>query len=185
MPHRPPNCTPTKQNPAQVTSLAIYPHKYFFQSLCFLGSTTGVGVKGEDDTKVVSQLSPKERISVLIVDDDDHFRRALIGSLLELTDFEVHTEEADSGESTLEKLSGGRHNFDWIFLDIKLPGMDGIETYKRIKSINSEIRIILMTSDLNVALRVESAIGKKVYDKRKLYLKLASILCSNTGEHDS
>lgn len=65
---------------------------------------------------------------VLVV-DDTRMNRNLISSLLRGEDCQVS--EADSGESALELSEVNR--YDIIFMDINLPGLDGIQTTKHIR----------------------------------------------------
>jgi DNA-binding response OmpR family regulator len=50
---------------------------------------------------------------------------------------------ASSGEETLELLKGEKP--DLILLDIKMSGLDGIETLKKIKGIDSSLNVIMVT----------------------------------------
>ena len=51
---------------------------------------------------------------------------------------------ADSGIEALVKLKGG--NVDLVLLDIDMPGMNGIETFERIKEFASDIPVIFLTA---------------------------------------
>jgi CheY-like chemotaxis protein len=185
LPHSFPNSMPlTKQDAAPFASRLTNSQNHFLPLFSFIDNAGGRGLKPQVDAGTSSPKPKPQMRTVLVVDDDDHFRRALIGNLLELSGFEIDPDEARSGEETLERVSGG-HRFDRIFLDIKLPGIDGIETYQKIKSLDPSVRVIMMTSDPIIAFRAESALGKKVYDKWKLYLELNSILSNNIGENES
>jgi len=77
---------------------------------------------------------------VLIVDDDPNFCRVL-GRTLEIKGYQVRT--ATSGEAAL-KLAA-EQCFRIAFLDIKMPEMDGLETYLRLKEISPETVAVMMT----------------------------------------
>lgn len=79
-------------------------------------------------------------IRVLIVDDEPAIRRALRPPLTELG-FEVT--EAIRGEEALQLLRTA--SFDAILLDINMPGIGGIETLKRIRSIHPRLPILMLT----------------------------------------
>ena len=51
---------------------------------------------------------------------------------------------AKSGVEAIEKLK--KKSFDMVFLDIKMPLMNGVETYKRIKNLKPGITVIMMTA---------------------------------------
>lgn len=80
------------------------------------------------------------RKRILVVDDDAmNLKRTMM--ILE-KQYEVIL--ADSGEKALEKI---RHqDFDLILLDIAMPKMDGIETFKRMKEACVETPVIFLTA---------------------------------------
>lgn len=83
---------------------------------------------------------PSTRPSVLLVDDDPDIRRNLSDILSEL-DYEVQT--APDAATALECVRT-RH-FDIALLDLKMPGMDGLELYKAIKELDSGTVAIIVT----------------------------------------
>ncbi len=80
--------------------------------------------------------SPK----VLVVDDDPGIRETML-DILSLEGYEV--EVADSGERAVELSSKGR--FDFALLDIRMPGMNGVQTLRALKRLDSAIRVIMIT----------------------------------------
>jgi len=78
---------------------------------------------------------------VLIVDDDPELRETL-ADVLEMAGFGVET--AGGGEEAIMKVK--ERSFDVVLLDIKLPGMNGVDTFKAIKKISPETRAIMMTA---------------------------------------
>ena len=79
-------------------------------------------------------------VKVLIVDDEPRARRVLRTALIP-RGFEVL--DADSGEAALESL---RNEIpDVILLDLKMPGMDGLETCQLIRDV-SEVPIIIVSA---------------------------------------
>ena len=85
---------------------------------------------------------------VLIVDDND-FNRELVKDILEDEDITVY--EAEDGSSAIELLvSEQADDIDVVLMDMRMPGMDGIETTKIIRTKNgkcTEVPIIAMTAD--------------------------------------
>jgi DNA-binding NtrC family response regulator len=77
---------------------------------------------------------------VLLVDDEKEFASAL-AERLQLRNYDVK-----SASNALEAL-GIVHSFlpDVVLLDLKIPGMDGIETLKAIKKFDSTIEVIMLT----------------------------------------
>jgi len=78
---------------------------------------------------------------ILVVDDEENIR-LLYKEELEEEGFIV--ELAKSGEETLEKLS--LFQPDLIILDIKMPGIGGLETLNRIRVIDRDLPIILCSA---------------------------------------
>jgi DNA-binding response OmpR family regulator len=79
-------------------------------------------------------------VSVLIVDDEDILRN-LLKSELEQYHYQVDT--AESGETGMEKVMEKR--FDLIILDIRMPGMDGLEVLKKIREQDLADKVIMLT----------------------------------------
>jgi DNA-binding NtrC family response regulator len=77
---------------------------------------------------------------VLLVDDEVEFASAL-AERLQLRNYDVKT-----ATNALEAL-GIVHSYlpDVIILDLKIPGMGGIDTLKTIKKFNPEIEVIILT----------------------------------------
>ena len=73
-----------------------------------------------------------ESIRVLLVDDEDDFRTTLANRLRKR---KMEVAEAESGRSAINLLKQG--TFDVVVLDVRMPGMDGIETLKEIKTNRS------------------------------------------------
>lgn len=80
------------------------------------------------------------RYKILIVDDDKLLQNSLDTILSEKYDTLI----AGSGEEALRLLP--THDIDLILLDIRLPGINGIETLSRIRQLNGEAVVIMMTA---------------------------------------
>ncbi|MBV5318976.1 MAG: sigma-54-dependent Fis family transcriptional regulator [Desulfobulbaceae bacterium] len=80
------------------------------------------------------------RYRILIVDDDRLLQNALKNILSEKYDPMI----AGSGEDALRLLK--KHPIDLVLLDIRLPGMDGIETLQQIKAAGQNLLVIMMTA---------------------------------------
>jgi two-component system response regulator AtoC len=79
--------------------------------------------------------------SILIV-DDEILTLSNLKKILEKEDYEVHV--ADSGEAALEIIE--KYKPHLILLDLMLPGISGIEVLKRVKEMERETIVIMMTA---------------------------------------
>ena len=77
---------------------------------------------------------------ILLVDDEDRFRttmrKMLIGHGLNVTDL-------DNGQAALESLSA--QPYDVVVLDLRMPGMDGVQTLKAMKALDPDLEVIILT----------------------------------------
>ncbi len=89
---------------------------------------------------------------ILIIDDEDHIRR-MIRITLEAVGHEVG--EAQDGDEGL-KLLQPDSKWDVILLDQRMPGMDGLETLKRIRNIDPAARVIMATAYASIELAVDA-----------------------------
>jgi DNA-binding NtrC family response regulator len=90
-------------------------------------------------------------LKVLIVDDEIEFSQAL-AERMEMRGVKV--EIAQSGMEAIEKVE--KETYDAIILDLVMPGMDGIETLKKIKNKRDEMQVILLTGQGTIEKGVES-----------------------------
>jgi DNA-binding NtrC family response regulator len=95
---------------------------------------------------------------VLIVDDDDLVRRAFIENL---KDGGFSPLEASSGAEAIEVFK--ENTPASVFLDLKMPGIGGMETLKELKKINSKVPVIIVTAHGDIPVAVE-AIKSGAYD---------------------
>ncbi|HEY3918591.1 MAG TPA: response regulator [Stellaceae bacterium] len=77
---------------------------------------------------------------VLVIDDDRDHAESIV-DILSMRGHEV--EAAFSGEQGVEIFK--RHDFDIVFMDVKLPGMNGVETFFEFKKIRPDARVMMMT----------------------------------------
>lgn len=133
-------------------------------------------------------------ISILIIDDEEGVRDSF---QISLESEEYIVETAATGELGVEKAKENKP--DIIFLDLKMPGIDGVETLERLREFCHDIPIYIVTAfykeymqklqsimerdisfeichkpidSVQIKNIVDSVVGKEVSSDVKLYLKL-------------
>lgn len=80
--------------------------------------------------------------TLLIVDDEESVRY----SFKRMFEDEYNVLAAEDGDTALEMVDSNGKNIDMIFLDVRMPGMDGIEVLKKIRERTKNIPVVLMTA---------------------------------------
>ncbi len=88
---------------------------------------------------------------VLLIDDEVEFTKTL-SERMESRGLKV--DSAKSGEEALRKIS--EVSYDAIFLDLSMPGMDGIETLKKMLEKNPNLQVVLLTGHGTIDKSVEA-----------------------------
>jgi len=78
---------------------------------------------------------------VLIIDDDQAVRQAF---RLALEDLDCEIEEAENGEIGVQKFKDD--NIGLVFLDLRMPGMNGLETLLAIRAMDKSVPIYIVTA---------------------------------------
>lgn len=91
-----------------------------------------------------------KEFNVLVVDDEEEFRDLTIKIL---TKRGLNAQGAESGEQALELLEHSRT--DVVLLDVKMPGIDGIETLRRIRIQKPLVEVVLLTGHASVESGIE------------------------------
>jgi len=78
---------------------------------------------------------------ILVIDDDEAIRKVFLLALEE-TEYQVDT--APSGAKGLEL--AGEQKYDLIYLDLKMPGMNGVETLRKLRAMDRDIPIYIITA---------------------------------------
>ncbi|MDR2426777.1 MAG: response regulator [Endomicrobium sp.] len=86
-------------------------------------------------------MNPGKKLNILIADDEEGLRFSL-ASILEIEGYPVQT--ACDGLEALELVKNNA--FDIAFFDIRMPGMNGVEVFKKIKQISPEMIVVMMTA---------------------------------------
>jgi DNA-binding NtrC family response regulator len=100
----------------------------------------------------------KSEIGILVVDDELIVRESLTKWFRE-DGFRV--DSAENAAVALRKLPGG--NFTLMLVDIKMPGMDGIELLQRVREISKNVVVIIITAFASVDTAVK-ALKEGAYD---------------------
>ncbi|MCH7606335.1 MAG: response regulator [Chloroflexi bacterium] len=82
--------------------------------------------------------------TLLIVEDDDMVREAIQRMLFHLG---YQTIAASSGEAALEIFESSQTPIAAVILDMTMPGLSGIQTFYRLREIDTEVRVIVSTGD--------------------------------------
>jgi CheY-like chemotaxis protein len=124
----------------------------------------------------------KKTIRLLMVDDEKEFREAA-RSVLGRRGFEVR--EAGSGEEALEAI--GDDPPDLVLLDLRMEGLDGIATLKRIRDVQPRLPVIILTGHggfddavAGIKLEIVDFVQKPV-DMQHLAERIRRLLLSGNG----
>jgi DNA-binding NtrC family response regulator len=126
-----------------------------------------------------------EGLRVLIVDDEEELVSALV-ERLELRGFEAHG--FTDGASALDFLDG--EACDVVLLDVKMPGLGGLEVIRRIKAKRPRMEVILLTGHGSVK-SVEEGMALGAFDylmkpvKIDNLVRILSAAGARTGGEDS
>lgn len=96
-------------------------------------------------------MAEELKAKVLLVDDEEDFLKTL-AERLESRGLKVTT--ATSGENALTSVEG--QEYDLIVLDLAMPGIDGLETLKRIKAKQPEAEIIMLSGQGSIKTSIEA-----------------------------
>lgn len=94
---------------------------------------------------------PDQKAHILVTDDEKAIRNTL-KDILEFEDYKVSTVE--SGKKALDFAS--KESIDLMLLDIKMQGMDGIETLKQIRDSGHEFPVIMISGNGTIEIAVEA-----------------------------
>lgn len=119
------------------------------------------------------------RYSVLVVDDEEGIRESLSG-IFEDEGYEVIT--AETGEEALRVLKSNL--VDLIFLDIWLPGRDGMDILEEIKTVKNYLPVVMISGYGTVDLAVKATkIGAYDFLEKPLSLERVLITTQRALEH--
>ncbi len=121
------------------------------------------------------------RKKILVVEDNEDNRRILVYRLRKIADFDIR--EATNGQEAVDEVQ--RDAPDLIFMDLKMPVMDGWEATKRIREMGGVrgVRIIALTAqamagdeERALAIGCDDYLAKPVVDPSLMRQKLERLL---------
>ena len=95
-------------------------------------------------------MTQLEEVMVLLVDDEVEFVDTLAKRMKKR---KLTAASVNSGEDALEFLD--QHPIDVVVLDVKMPGIDGIETLREIKQQYPLVEVIMLTGHANVEVAIQ------------------------------
>jgi len=104
----------------------------------------------------------ENKVKILVVDDDAGIRETMKDIL---TWMDIHVITACNGYEATDIAS--KNDFDFGLIDLRMPGIDGIETFKRIKRIKPNFKAFLLTAfveDVQMKEAIKAGISS-VYEK--------------------
>ena len=123
---------------------------------------------------------------ILIIDDEEHIRR-MMRLTLEAAGYEVG--EASDGEEGV-RLYGNGSTWSAVVLDQRMPGIDGLETLRRLKQQTSNARVVMATAYASIELAVDAMkLGATDFVRKPMTPKVlrnaitAALAKSNTVVH--
>ena len=104
------------------------------------------------DTKPAGVAAPKARETVLVIDDEMAVNNN-IRKILSKKDY--HVDQAASKEEALEKIAANR--YELVLLDLRIPGVKGLELLGAIREAQPEARVIIVTGYASIETAKEAA----------------------------
>ncbi|MBT3252120.1 MAG: sigma-54-dependent Fis family transcriptional regulator [Candidatus Marinimicrobia bacterium] len=109
-------------------------------------------------------------MNILVVDDEKNIRYTLTDIL---TDEGYHVKSVDTGEKCIKILK--KQRFDMLILDVRLPGMDGIQVYEKIIQSEIDIDVLVISGHSGIQTAVK-AVKLGAYDFIEKPLSLSKLL---------
>src|SRR6056297_3601868 len=90
-------------------------------------------------------------LSVFVIDDDKMIRDIIAELLI---DFNCEVETFETGETAIAALK--EQYIDLVITDYRMPGMNGLDTIRKVREINPEIEVIMITGHGSIESAVEA-----------------------------
>jgi two-component system nitrogen regulation response regulator NtrX len=113
--------------------------------------------------------------SILVVDDEAGVRGSLVGIL---GDEGYAAEAVESGEAALTALENRR--YDLLLLDVWLPGMDGLEVLSRVRTLDPEVPVVVISGHGSIETAVKAVrMGAQDFVEKPLALEKTLLVVKN------
>ena len=128
-------------------------------------------------------MPSKNKFKVLVADDHAIFRKGLVSLINQVPDFTV-VAEAKNGVEAVELFK--KHQPDILLLDLQMPRMQGVEVVKVIRKLNTEAKIIILTTfDMDEDIEQALKSGAKSYllkdiDTEDLIITIRNVIDGKT-----
>ncbi len=124
---------------------------------------------------------PGQNYDLLVVDDQAGLRKLICEALI---DEGYLIDQAAGGLDALDRMN--RNKYRLILLDVKMPGMNGLETLKEIRKVDSDVPVVMMTaySDFDILQETDQTVNpvkhiSKPFDLDDLRCLVRSCLSEN------
>jgi signal transduction histidine kinase/ActR/RegA family two-component response regulator len=140
---------------------------------------------GISEAEPSGSAAGRSAYKVLIV-DDEHLVRHIISRMLEQQGYQVTT--AHDGYSALEAFSASEADFDLVILDMIMPRLNGLQTFRVLRGVRPDMKIILISgySDLEQVEKMReeglSAFLEKPISRQVLLDTVAEVLSAPEGQ---
>jgi two-component system nitrogen regulation response regulator NtrX len=115
------------------------------------------------------------RESILVVDDEAGVRSSLVGIL---GDEGYAVESVESGEAALSALENRR--YDLLLLDVWLPGLDGLEVLARVRTLDPEVPVVVISGHGSIETAVKAVrMGAQDFVEKPLALEKTLLVVKN------
>jgi CheY-like chemotaxis protein len=116
------------------------------------------------------------RMTILIVENNRQMRR-MIRTVI--ASFATRVEELENGADAAAAYDACRP--DWVLMDIRLPGLDGIAAVREIRRLDPEARVVMVTNyDDDELRRAARQAGACAYVLKDNLLRLRQLLTTNS-----
>jgi len=116
-----------------------------------------LGTIADAKDRIFQEPAKRKEKSVLIIDDETGIR-AVLKAFFTSKGYTVF--EAASGEEALAR--AGKEKFSVALCDMNMPGIDGLETLRRLREIDPHLGVVMVTSDQDDA-KVQKALASGAY----------------------